>query len=487
MQTLTKAVPHDFWTRGVQSVRKLDDLIAQIGSLDLEAWAEQVLDWLVPQIDALSAAFYYFNGDALQCLGSYALDLDQLKNTFSLGEGWVGQAAQSRRELYIEQPHGAMGCSEGLIRVQPQALLCFPLLFNQNLMGVLELTWAHVPGLAQRERLGHLAESLSAALYNAVSQQRITLLYQEAQDKSAQLQEKENDLRQYIAELEEAQNQMRVLQDNLELTVRQRTAELETALEELKEAQQQVIQSEKLASLGQLVAGVAHEINTPIGIAVTAASFLETTTQGLEELFASGKMKRSDFEEYLDQARESSLLILKNLERAAQLIQSFKKVAVNQSAENIYPFNLNDYLHEIMTSLGPQLRKTRIEYAIECPEQLTVTSAPSAISQIVINLVMNSLTHAYEPNEKGQLSLTVKDLGDKVELRYSDNGKGIPQEIIDKIFDPFFTTKRGSGGSGLGLNIVHNLTTSMLKGTVRCTSVVGKGTSFFVVFPKSLV
>ena len=419
-------------------------------------------------------------------IGSYALESQHLKQSFDLGEGWVGQAAHSRRELYLEQRNGASGQYAGLVEVLPEALSCYPLLFNQNLMGVLELTWAYPPVPNQREHLASLANSLSAALYNAVSQQRITLLYEEAQDKSHQLQEKENNLRQYIAELEEAQNQMRQLQDNLELTVKQRTTELETALVELKEAQKQVIQSEKLASLGQLVAGVAHEINTPIGIAVTAASFLENNTQELQELFAAGKMKRSDFEDYLEQARESSLLILKNLERAAQLIQSFKKVAVNQSAENIYAFNLNDYLHEIMTSLGPQLRKTRIEYHIDCPEQLVVTSAPSAISQIVINLVMNSLTHAYEPADAGLLSLVVVDLGGKVELRYSDDGKGIPQDIIDKIFDPFFTTKRGSGGSGLGLNIVHNLTVQMLKGSVRCTSEVGKGTSFIILFPKEI-
>lgn len=468
--------------------RRLEDIIVRMGELDLETWACQVLEWLVPELDGLNGSLYLNEGSKLKRIGSFALDEDRNQMGFGPGEGWIGQAALSLRPLVLDSPvlSGRNGGSHGLVSIEPQALVCWPLIFNRNLMGVLEVSWALKLHEETKDRLNEIADTISAALYNAVSQQRITHLYEEAQDKSVLLEKKENDLRQYIAELEETQNQMRQLQDNLELTVQLRTAELQNAMQELKEAQEQVIQSEKLASLGQLVAGVAHEINTPIGIAVTAASFLENNTQELQEIFAQGKMKRSDFEDYLEQARESSLLILKNLERAAQLIQSFKKVAVNQSAENVYEFNLNDYLHEILTSLGPQLRKTRIEYDIDCPESLVVNSAPSAISQIIINLVMNSLTHAYEPNQQGLLTIAVEDRGGKVEMRYSDNGKGIPQDIIDKIFDPFFTTRRGSGGSGLGLNIVHNLAAQMLKGTVRCTSEVGKGTSFYIIFPKNI-
>jgi len=373
-----------------------------------------------------------------------------------------------------------------LVSIEPQTIAYFPLTFNENKLGVLELAWPDYKSASEIELTSDAIETLCARLFHVISQQKITSLYEEAQDKSAQLEEKESSLRQYITELEEAQLLMGRMQDSLEDTVKQRTSELENTLIELKAAQNQIVQSEKLASLGQLVAGVAHEINTPIGIAVTAASYLQTNTDELNEAFSGGKMKKSDFEDYLEQARECSILILKNLERASQLIQSFKKVAVNQSSENVYEFDLGEYLNEILTSLRPQLRKTRVEYDVDCPEELLITSSSSAISQIVINLVMNSLLHAFDPNQQGLLSIVVEDKGKKAMIRYSDNGKGIPHDIIDKIFDPFFTTRRGSGGSGLGLNIVHNLASQMLKGSVRCTSELGKGTSFFIEFPKQI-
>jgi signal transduction histidine kinase len=216
---------------------------------------------------------------------------------------------------------------------------------------------------------------------------------------------------------------------------------------------------------------------------VTAASLLEGKTTTFREIYSSGKMKRSDLEKYLDTAGQSSGIILKNLNRAAELIQSFKQVAVDQSSEEKRVFALKPYLEEILVSLGPKLRRTQHTVAINGDDSLSLDSYPGAFSQIVTNLVMNSLTHAYEPDEQGRLTFDVKQAKGRIIFEYADDGHGIPKENLSKIFDPFFTTKRGQGGSGLGLHIIYNLVTQKLGGTIRCESEIGKGTKFIIELP----
>jgi len=366
-----------------------------------------------------------------------------------------------------------------------------PLIYNQVVEGVLEISSAFGFKSREYEIITLLSENIAANLANIIGQKKITRLYDEAKQKTIQLEEKEQKLRIYIEDLEETQNQMRKLQDNLEYTVQQRTSQLETALKELQDAQNQIVQSEKLVSLGQLVAGVAHEINTPIGIAVTAASTLDSFTTEFNDKFIANKMRKTDLEDYVRYAIESSSLILKNLERAAQLIQSFKRVAVNQVNDDVNDFNLATFFTEVMTSLGPQLKKSEIKigYLVDCDENIHMTSSMSAISQIVINFVMNSLIHAFDKKTEsdGLVKIHAHVEGDNIIMKYSDNGRGIPPDIIPKIFDPFFTTKRNLGGSGLGLNIVHNLVVQSLKGKIKCESIVGKGTTFTIVTPQKLV
>jgi signal transduction histidine kinase len=256
--------------------------------------------------------------------------------------------------------------------------------------------------------------------------------------------------------------------------------ELSQTLDHLRTTQNQLVEAEKMAALGGLVAGVAHEINTPVGVGVTAASLLESKTTTFREIYGSGKMKRSDLEKYLDTAGQSSGIILKNLNRAAELIQSFKQVAVDQSSEEKRIFALKPYLEEILVSLGPKLKRTQHTVEINGDDSLSLDSYPGAFSQIVTNLVMNSLTHAYEPDEQGRLAFDVKQEKGRIIFEYADDGHGIPKENIGKIFDPFFTTKRGQGGSGLGLHIIYNLVTQKLGGTIRCESEIGKGTKFII-------
>jgi signal transduction histidine kinase len=228
---------------------------------------------------------------------------------------------------------------------------------------------------------------------------------------------------------------------------------------------------------------VAHEINTPVGIGVTAASLLEDKTRVFHELYQSGQMKRSDLEKYLETAGQSSQMILRNLHRAAELIQSFKQVAVDQSSEERRPFAIKTYLDEILLSLHPKLKRTQLTIEVHADENLILDSYPGAFAQIVTNLVMNSLTHAYEPDQPGRLSFNIEQEPERLRFEYADDGRGIPKEHLGKIFDPFFTTKRGQGGSGLGLHIIYNLVTQKLGGTIRCQSEVGRGTRFVIELP----
>jgi predicted ATPase/signal transduction histidine kinase/tRNA A-37 threonylcarbamoyl transferase component Bud32 len=274
--------------------------------------------------------------------------------------------------------------------------------------------------------------------------------------------------------------------DNLEQLVQQRTRELSQALTNLQTTQKQLVESEKMASLGGLVAGVAHEINTPVGISITAASLLADKATEFFETFKSGQMKRSQLEKFLDTAMQSSSMVLSNLNRAADLISSFKQVAVDRSTEEQRTFNLKQYLSEVLIPLRPKLKTTHHQVEIKGDDAIFLNTYPGALSQIITNLVMNSLTHAYSPEAAGNLVFDFKLEGEQIVLTYSDDGKGITQENLSKIFDPFFTTKRGQGGTGLGLHIVYNLVTQKLNGTIECESQVGVGTKFIIKLPGQL-
>ncbi|MCK5522158.1 MAG: response regulator [Thiomargarita sp.] len=261
----------------------------------------------------------------------------------------------------------------------------------------------------------------------------------------------------------------------------------EEALQQLKSTQEQLVESAKMAELGNLVAGVAHEINTPVGIGVTAASKLSSLSKELIQLYKKGKMKRADLEKYLKSVQQGSELTLKNLTRAAELIQSFKQVAVDQTGEKKRTFVLKNYLHEILTALRPKLKRTLHQVSIDCDEKIILSSYPGIFSQVLTNFIMNSLIHGFKNKpEGGQITITAL-MNEKVEnnviLRYSDNGNGISPDVINKIFDPFFTTNRQEGGSGLGLNIVYNLVTHKLKGNIQCNSVEGDSTTFILSIP----
>ncbi|MDR1935565.1 MAG: HAMP domain-containing histidine kinase [Candidatus Accumulibacter sp.] len=275
------------------------------------------------------------------------------------------------------------------------------------------------------------------------------------------------------------ENQTRDLQES--------NQQLQKALSNLKNATDQMIQSEKLAALGSLVAGIAHEVNTPLGISVTAASHLEESTKTLAAAFAAGTMKKSDLTNFIDASKETVQIILSNLMRAANLIQSFKKIAVDQSSETWQKVALEAYLKDIVVSLTPRLKKTKIKVSIQCPEALRINTMPGSLSQIFTNLIINSLLHGFDEGQEGEIAITVKTKKQTAVLTYTDNGKGIKRENLGRIFEPFFTTSRGQGGSGLGLHLVYNIVTRSLKGSITASSEPGEGVRFTLSLPDSVV
>lgn len=258
---------------------------------------------------------------------------------------------------------------------------------------------------------------------------------------------------------------------------------LTQAIDKLQTMQAYLVESAKMASLGNLVAGIAHEINTPVGIGLTASSHLQEVTKEFNDLCLHGSPRRQDLAEYLKELHEVSTIIFKNLGRAGKLIQSFKQVSADQSSEIGRVFNLKKYLEEILLSMHPQLKKCNHQISLTCNEKLTLNGFPGAFAQVVSNLIMNSVIHAYNPTDQGNITISVTVADRNIVLVYTDDGKGMTAHVLSKIFDPFFTTKRGHGGTGLGLHIVYNIVTQQFKGTINCESQSGHGTTFRIRLP----
>ncbi len=287
-----------------------------------------------------------------------------------------------------------------------------------------------------------------------------------------------------IAQLE-SRNQA-LLESNLHLEQRvaERTASLESALSTLERAQQEMIQNEKLASLGRVVAGVAHELNTPIGNALTVTTTLELDVQTLQSELRSGTMRKSSLENLLVRLNEGLGLAGTNLQRSANLISDFKQVAVDTASDQRRKFDLAEVSGEILNMLQPALRKSGCEVVRELPPNLVCDGYPGRYGQVLTNLVMNAITHAFEPGAGGVLRVTVVRVDTStVSLTVSDNGLGMDEQVRSRIFDPFFTTKMGRGGTGLGMNIVHGIVVRVLGGSIHIASAPGQGTTVTVTMP----
>jgi len=293
--------------------------------------------------------------------------------------------------------------------------------------------------------------------------------------------------------LKASKEEIKNLNKSLENKIHKRTNQLQNSnieltqtISNLKQTQNKLIESEKMASLGGLVAGVAHEINTPVGIGLTGITHLLEITKNIRKEYHNERVTEEDFSNFLKQSEELSTMINTNLCRTAQLVQSFKQVAVDQTSEEKRNFNLYSYLQKIIYSLNSVTKKTNLSIKVNCDKELTINSYPGAYSQIVTNFIINTIWHGYKEKEKGIITIDILKQDTSLIFIYKDNGVGISKKNLPKIFDPFFTTSRENGGTGLGLNVIYNIVTSNLKGTIECKSVYTKGVEFYIVVPLEL-
>jgi PAS domain S-box-containing protein len=270
-----------------------------------------------------------------------------------------------------------------------------------------------------------------------------------------------------------------------ELEMRKAKDAAEAALRNLRETQNSLIEAEKLAALGRLVAGVAHEVNNPVGISLTVASSLERKTALFAAEVARGDLKRSSLSEFLETSRDASSQLVANLNRAAELITSFKQVAADRNYSDQRTFDLGDLTEQVVMSLRPGLRKHNLTLNVDCQPNLTMNSYPGPYGQVLTNLFLNAVAHAFPDGKQGAVDIQVRESGkDNVEIIFSDNGCGMSLDVRRRAFDPFFTTRRDKGGTGLGLHIVYSIVTNRLGGRLDLDSEPGGGTRIQIILPR---
>lgn len=256
--------------------------------------------------------------------------------------------------------------------------------------------------------------------------------------------------------------------------------------QEAESLHRQLMEQEALASVGSMVPGVTHEINTPLGVSVTSLSFLRSELSELQDIFARGELTEQNLTDFLDSCEEVTSLLDKNLRRATQLIQSFKTLAANQAVVEISFFSLAELLQDVVNSLRHETKRFVSSVHVDCPEDLRISSDAGALTQIISNLVMNSIRHGFDEHhplpDQGKISIESRVEGEILTLTYRDNGKGIQPDIYDRIFEPYFTTRKGQGGTGLGLCIVKDLIESRLHGRIEYIS-EASGACFRMAFP----
>ena len=289
-----------------------------------------------------------------------------------------------------------------------------------------------------------------------------------------------------------AKRELKDLNFTLERRVSERSAalakantELNALLDTLRHTQDELLAAEKMASLGSLVAGIAHELNTPIGNSLLAATALRDRVSEFDRHVAAGALRRSELTAHLGEVRMASELISGSLHKAAELISSFKQIAVDQTNDQRRSFDLLAAVQDTVATYAPRLRQASCEMVVAIPEGLRFDSYPGSLYQILNNLINNALKHAFEGRSGGVITLGAQDLDDGMaELTFSDNGAGMSEEVLRHVFDPFFTTKMGQGGTGLGMNIVYNIVTGILAGRIAIESAPGAGTTVRITLPR---
>lgn len=312
------------------------------------------------------------------------------------------------------------------------------------------------------------------------------LLEQEVARKTSRLSNLMMDLESRRSELEQRQYKLEqeIRQRKLtESTLKRTNLRLKESLETLQRAQSQLVESEKLASLGGLVAGITHDINTPIGIGVTASSYLADRVEQLAIALEDKSLTQTQLQQFIADSRESTQLLDSNLNRARDLIESFKQVAVDQTSDAMRDINLCEYVDGVVQSLRPKLKNTPHSVHVECDQNIRIRCLAGSLAQILTNMILNSLVHAFDGVDEGLIRIRMRVHNDTLTCTYQDNGDGMTQDNLEHLFDPFFTTKPNDGGSGLGTHIIRNLVTQTLKGDISAHSAPGKGLRYDFHFP----
>ena len=297
-----------------------------------------------------------------------------------------------------------------------------------------------------------------------------TLLRMEVQQK--EMLEQQNELK--------AENNRR---RKTESTLMTTNKELKNSILELSKAQDRLLEAEKMSSLGQLSAEVSHEINTPIGISITSTSYLADIITKLQQDITAQKLSKRTIDCFISNAQHSVKLLSNNLQRAAELITSFKQVAVDQTNDKVRLINISKYLDEIIQSIHPKLKKTNHCVKINCDPHIEVYTHPGAIAQIIINLIINSIIHGFHDVNRGTINIDVTIEKQRLIILYRDNGTGIDEEQFEKLFDPFYTTQADKGGTGLGTHIIKNLVVDTLNGSIDAYSGADGGLSYRMTLP----
>lgn len=283
--------------------------------------------------------------------------------------------------------------------------------------------------------------------------------------------------------LRESLRQVHELNDSLETRVAERTNELQATMDRLQQSQEQLASSEAKATLSTLVASVSHELGTPIGNSVMAASSLADHAKAFAQQVESGSLKRSELANFVKALSDGTAMMLRNLERARELLGNFRQVAADQASEQRREFDLAEVVREIVSTLTPTLKRHPHRVVIDIAPGIVMDSQPGPLGQVIINLINNAYLHAFEGRTDGVLTIHAECRDERVSLRVTDNGQGIPEENLGKLFQPFFSTKIGKGGTGLGMAIVENLVNKTLGGTISVHSTIGQGTCFEIQLP----
>ncbi len=367
----------------------------------------------------------------------------------------------------------------------PEASKLHTMNYENNELNILQNAYNNLlDELVQHQiRLSVAKQEILAANHKLDDQNLI--LEQEVAKKTSSLSTTMLEMNKQQRELIEQQKRLtaeNMRRSQTEETLTKTNKELKRSIEELKKAQERLIDAEKMAILGKLSAEISHEINTPIGVSITSTSYLADLLDSLQNDIENQKLTKRSLDDFTNNADQSLHLLMNNLNRASDLITSYKQVAVDQTSDKTRKINFAQYLHEIIQSLQPKLKKTKHVIKVDCADNIDIYCHAGAISQIFTNLIINSILHGFDGIESGIITISAQLKGERLHLHYQDNGVGVPKNKLPQIFDPFYTTKAGNGGTGLGTHIINELVTDTLNGTIVATSNTGQGLSYDIEF-----